>query len=567
MKLLLFICSFIFASNCFAQEYTLPTDLVKTFLAEEYPTVSLDMLIETKLGADNFYETIIKYSNKSESFKLKPLTYPNFEVKLKQAITDVISSTEVNSEPLVARLPDPKVISQTVPKLFTRIVSFHNSEEARPQVANIYLRNQEIPIYYTHRDTATRQTIFVKRQTTFVNSLKKVKVELSFYGGFIEKIQVQGVTGSNNTPLTFNNIYSIGISSTKNIQQLNSYVLFSDEKYNVTSLSDLKISETDIQSSKTSNRSLHIKVGDVLRYVKKVDVNANDVSPVPQVLALDEQTNQSILYREETSRLFEAVVYTDFFGLFEEENPNGIVQTEVIKRFHLNTKLSDTRWYHNLLVLPLLSEGIGCLQYFDATFQYSKIESHNKYVVPKTFEMVNRIDTTMESINYYSLLNLFQQRNFSFGGDLNLFALENQNSKLNIYINSGFRFGRTGIKTSQVDSNGIFVNNLEIPMEVQFLILPEKRVSFSISNKLSWFETFDSNIELKSIKNDTITTKNNLINSINLGLNVDISTSGKLFLRYKLTHELDNINNNFARLQFGYSFYLLKDNGVKKKVR
>jgi hypothetical protein len=159
-----------------------------------------------------------------------------------------------------------------------------------------------------------------------------------------------------------------------------------------------------------------------------------------------------------------------------------------------------------------------------------------------------------------------QRRNFAIGGILNLVTLENQNSKLNMYLNAGFLFGRTGLKENIDDVEGFYTNNLEIPIEYQFHILPEKRVSFSFSDRLSWFETFDSNINLKSIEDNMLTSKNKWLNSFNIDLNVDISSTGRLFLRYKLTHELDNINNNFSRLQFGYSFYLLKNNGVKKKI-
>ncbi len=378
---------------------------------------------------------------------------------------------------------------------------------------------------------------------------------------------MQGKIGDN--PLTFNNKYSIGISSTKNIRQLANYRLFSDELYSKAEISSMKERqeiESKNQEVGKKGKSLRVNVSDVIRYVKKVDVNANDVSPVPQLLILDDNQKQSKLYREESSKLFEAVVYTDFLGLFDEDNPNGIVQTEINKRFNLNTKRTDTKWYHKLFLFPLLSEGIGTLQSFEASFQYSKIESDSKFVTPNSFDILDVNDQVTETINYYSPINLYQRRNFSIGGNLNLVALENQNAKLNIYLNSGFLFGRTGLKNNEEDVEGFYTNNLEIPLELQFHILPEKRVSFALSDKLSWFETFDAEINLQSIEDGLLNSKNRWLNSFNIDFNVDISSTGRLFLRYKLTHELDNINNNFSRLQFGYSFFLLKSNGVKKQV-
>jgi hypothetical protein len=349
MKKVLFICSIFILTNSFAQQYTLPTELVQTFMEDQNPKTGLDIIIETKLGADNFYETIVKYSTNTESFKLRPLTYPNFEVKLKQAIKDVIESTKVNDIALTTKIPDNIVIDRTIPYVFTQIVTYHNSEEEKPIVATIHLKSLEIPFFYNNDDN------------TKINKLEKVSVEISFYGGFIEKIQLQG--SINDIPLTFNNKYSIGISSTKNIRQLNIYSLFSDNTFNTSEINAMM--ENDVskldeeQEGSNDKKSLKVNVSDIIRYVKKVDVNANDVSPVPQLLILDNNQKQSKLYREETSKLFEAVVYTDFLGLFDEDNPNGIIQTEINKRFNLNTKRTDTKWFHKLLLLPLLSEGIG----------------------------------------------------------------------------------------------------------------------------------------------------------------------------------------------------------------
>ena len=151
--------------------------------------------------------------------------------------------------------------------------------------------------------------------------------------------------------------------------------------------------------------------------------------------------------------------------------------------------------------------------------------------------------------------------NFSFQ---NLLFLENQNAKINVSLDGGFLFGRSGVKENATDEEGRFINNLEIPFELKFLLLPEKRFSFSVADRLSWFESFDSNINLKSIEKEALTDKNRWLNTFTIGFNLDVSTNGKLFLRYKLIHELDNINTNFSQLQFGYSFYLLQKNGVRK---
>ncbi|MGH2664760.1 hypothetical protein [Flavobacterium sp.] len=691
-KNLLFIFIF-YAGSLFAQQYTLPAKLVDKFLADSL--VSKDIIVETKLDKDDFYETKLIYHDKSISFKLKPMTYPNFEAKLKQAIYDVVK--ENNPDNL--RLPETKEIQNDIALVFTQIVTYHNTEEMRPQVASIYLKDN-IPVYFGVGNETDK---------TNATELSDVQVEISFFGGFIEKMQVNGKIG--NIPVSFNNKYSMGISSTKNIKQLNNYRLFTNEQFtkdlfkniveknhqdwekkvkeiskdtadaktvfetakaayttaknNVVSkeaallearkqsnsaknivnikkieeakaeaisdenskykslreakikkdaviqeLKKIKESRSNVDwvndneekskperrskekakktvkedkiatrvkkdtidideakeekgtdggtalSAKNDEESLRIYVSDVIRYVKKVDVNANDISPVPQLVILDKDQKDTKLYREESSKLFEAIVYTDFFGIFDEANPNGIIQTEVNKKFNITTLRKD--------FADKFIEGWGMFQYFDAHFQFSKIEKNNKFLLPSVHDVIDENGTIIAE-NYYSPIGLYQYRNFSIGGNLNILFLENQNAKINATLDAGFLFGRSGTKETVDQVEGTFLNNLEIPVEFKVLLLPEKRVSFVISDRLSWFEIFDSKIKLRSVEDNILVGKNSFLNSFNVGVNLDVSSSGKLFLRYKLVHEWDDINNNFSQLQFGYSFYLLQKNGVRKK--
>ncbi|WP_136667894.1 hypothetical protein [Flavobacterium sp. H122] len=645
-KLLPLICLF-YASFSFSQQHVLPERLVKAFCPEDY-TIAGDVTVKSELDKDDFYEITLDYDGEQKSFKLKPLTFPNFKAKFKRVFGEIIKAKANGNI-----IPSDSLVDNHIALLFSQIVTYQNSEEERPEVAKIYLK-ENIPVYYYKSGAVDKN---------FEAELTEVQVEISFFGGFIEKMQVNGKIG--NTPVTFNNKYSIGISSTKNIQQLNEYRLFTGERFTETefnqkmipaskkiafsnelkeskdellkainqytvvndkykekkaqidslialkkttkdldvykdlevkiennqiSLKQIEVAQkeslgilevkkmqfNDIEKNEKKDtvsqetnpsedeESLMIYVSDVIRYVKKVDVNANDISPVPQLVILDQNQKETKLYREESSKLFEAVVFTDFLGVFDEENPNGIIQTEVTKRFNLNTKRGDTKWYHKLFIIPMFFEGIGFLQYFDAQFQFSKIEKSNKFLLPSVYNGIDGSGNPF-SENYYSPLSLYQYRNYSIGGNLTLFFLENQNAKINGTLDTGFLFGRSGIKENVDQEDGDFLNNLEIPIEFKLQILPEKRFSFFMSDRLSWFEIFDSNINLKSIEDNKLVSKNRFLNTFNVGMNLDISSSGKLFLRYKLIHELDNINTNFSQLQFGYSFYLLQKNGLKKK--
>ncbi|RUT71508.1 hypothetical protein D0817_06425 [Flavobacterium cupreum] len=484
-------------------------------------------------------------------------------MKLKPKIIEVVGYNATDKNNLkAANAIDSAVLSNSIALLFTQIVSYVNSEDERPQVATIYLKEDLINVYFNKKKAEDLKNLNPSGTLTDVN------VEISFYGGFIEKIQVNGkVKGAD---VSFNNKFSIGISATKNIGQFADNRLYSNERFEEAFFATANGNKgvAPVQYNKDAEkRSLFISASDVIRYVKKVDVNANDISPVPQLVLLDENQKTAKLYKEESSKLFEATVYTDFFGVFDEASPNGIIQTEVNKRFNVETSRFDMRnkcW--GLLFPPFfLAEGVGFFQFFDAKFQYSKIEKNNKFLLPQTYEEKDENGNVLSSENYYSPLSLYQHKNFAIGGIANLMTLENQNAKANVYLNAGFLFGRSGIKETALQETGTYLSNLEIPIECNFHLLPEKRVSFILGDRLSWFDTFDSNINLKSIEDSKLTSKNKWLNSFNVDVNVDISSTGKLFLRYKLIHELDNINNNFSQLQFGYSFFLLQSNGVKKK--
>lgn len=549
MKKLLQLFLIFMVTPIFAQEYTLDAGLIDQYTDRNEISIILSASIDT--GGFYNIELDCDCTDDVHIFKLKPFTYPNFEVRIKQAIKAIIRSTkDDNNNPLVPKtVANNDLVSNKITQLFARIVTYYNTDEERPLVATIKLKQEEIPVYYD-------SVVDSVRNIPLVHPLKNIEVEISFFGGFIEKIQVNGAIENEN--YSFNNKYSIGISSTTNIQQLSDYALYSNERVfrDKNEGSQIKLLyKNEYQYSKIEKRSLLIRVDDVIRYIKKVDVNANDISPVPQTVILDKNKKESKLYREESSKLFEAIAYTDMIGLFDEENPNGLVQLEVKKRFNLNTRRYDMPWFYGLFPPALLFEGVGVFQNVDVLFQYSKIEENNKFLVPQI----------LESQQFYTPISLLQYRNFAVGGILNLMSFENQNSKINMFFNAGVLYGRTGVKLDVTDAEGVFYNNLEIPFEASIQVLPEKRVSFSFTDKLSWFETFNEGINIKSLEDGELVSKNRWVNSFNLDLMVDISTTGKLFLRYKLIHEWDNINNNFSQLQFGYSFYILKNNGVSKR--
>lgn len=568
-KTLFVLCSIFMFHFSYCQDYIVSNDIIADFVkTNPQKIVYSDVLVNAKVDSENLYEITIDYSGIKKVFKLKPLTFPSFQTKFKSVFSELL--TEVNEKKdgtsavtkLALNTPINSSADNKIALLFSQIVTRYNTEEERPQIATLHLKN-DINVYYYDPNNKPKNNNKTAQEN--VGVLLNPQVEISFYAGFIEKIQVNGTI--NGQEVSFNNKFSIGISATKNIRELSNNILYTNEQFTKEFILNENKSDAPNQINKVTDRSsLYVNVGDVIRYVKRVDVNANDISPVPQLVILDKNQNESKLYKEESTKLFEAIVYTDFFGIFDEENPNGIIQTEITKRFNIETSRFDSgsNWYGLLFPPLVVTEGVGFFQFFDARFQYSKIEKNNKFLLPANYETLDNSGTVISNESYYAPIALYQHRNFAIGGNLNILTLENQNAKLNMYLNTGFLFGRSGVKENETQENGTYINNIEIPIEYKFHLLPEKRVSFEFGAKASWFELLDSDLNLKSIEDNKLTSKNKWLNSFNLDVNVDVSSTGKLFLRYKLIHELDNINNNFSQLQFGYSFFLLQNNGTKK---
>ena len=66
---------------------------------------------------------------------------------------------------------------------------------------------------------------------------------------------------------------------------------------------------------------------------------------------------------------------------------------------------------------------------------------------------------------------------------------------------------------------------------------------------------------LKSLEDAELVKPKQWFNKTQFEFFVNTSNTGKLFIRYNLVTELEDWDNNFSQFQFGYSFYLLKQNG------
>ncbi|SDZ93419.1 hypothetical protein [Bizionia paragorgiae] len=521
----------------YAQTTTLPSEYVKAFVSQE-SLFAEDILIQVMPSSNGIFEFKLLLNSTSKTFKIKPLSFEEFDNKLESALSELLSDNTIT----LKTQGDKESVKHLVSFVYGQLITELRVDNVKPLIAIVSLR-KNIPVLGKENNNEEPRNF---------GELKDYQADFTFYDGFIEKIMLKGII--NDEEVVFRNIYSIGISSVRNVKQLKNVVLYSMYKYNIKGEEDY----------------YRVKLGDVINYEEIIDVNSNDISPATQLVRLSPDNDHANLYKDETTKLFEAQVYSDLLAMFDEGNPNGKIQTEIKKRFNLNTRRHDM-WSKVKWAFP----GYGIAQYFDVFFEFSKIEQSNKFLKPQNF-IDDEVSSSIVS-PFFTLISMHQHRIFAIGGNLNILTFENPNTKMNLTIDAGFLFGRSGIKhygeTTTVqelkDIENInyierYLNNMEVPIEAKIVLLPEKRLNFTIANKLSWFDIFDDNVKLVSLDKTNTVPKNRWLNTVSVGMNLNLSQTGRLFVRYKMTSEFDNINMNYSRLQFGYSFYLLQQNNVKK---
>jgi len=320
-----------------AQKWTIPTDIVKMYIADDKLSEvdNLDLTIAVEETNEGFYKFTVFYSDNSpQQFQLKPFELESFIGKAKLAFEKVFG--EVGKKPA-----DPdEVINKYLNELYSKITIYLRTDEKTPHVATVSLRNSIANTYYD----------FSKDSVKFlITSLNITNVNLTFDNGFIEKVQVLGniqIKDDKTIPIEFNNKFSIGISSTRNVKNLGRICLFSDKGFSKSVIKSMvgtgtkALTEQQVLNEK-GDQSLYVILGDFLNYEKILDVNANDISPASVTVNLSMENPKQKLFREKTTQLFEAKLYTDLLGLIDEENPNGIVQLELDKRFNFLTSKRD----------------------------------------------------------------------------------------------------------------------------------------------------------------------------------------------------------------------------------
>lgn len=469
----------------------------------------------------------------------------------------------------------PAGMTFTPSEIFIDIVAFFISQNDEPEAGKIKVKSQ-INAYLT---TSKADDIITGRVKTVFNSydptktqinsisLKVENIQLEFEEGFLNNIVVE--TSYNNKKLFFTNPVSIGFASKRNYANFASYEL---KLINVVELFGGEVPAP-----------VTIKLGELIEYYNfSLRPLTRDYSPKNGVLTILPSDQPISLKKEETQKLFEAHVFSDFLG-FNQENPNGLIQTEVSKRINTNTYrywcYKNPTWFLPKTMKFVLGEGAGIFQYVRPFVSLSKFEENNKRLI-----VSRHIDKQTNTLTkYLTALEVLRYQNFSAGLDANLFYFENMPGKFNITANAGIHFGRTALRDSimsfsetkkQFMNTGTIkdfgVNTLQIHPELKIQWYPDERFGVSLSRRWNFTTILGSNPDIDKI--GQYKSANQGVNFNELGkngtwlnswtieafVNPDKAAQNKLFFRYRLTGVAGNQKLNFQQAQVGYSFYLLK---------
>jgi len=401
------------------------------------------------------------------------------------------------------------------------------------------------------------QRLYRKQPNPNPISIEIQNVEIHLSDGYIDNISVIAKTnlGEADTTLQFKNYYPIGISSKKNLEELNKVYLFTNRKGNTYGL---KMSNFFVYQFSVEKKQFDLSPLDTLIKVKFVD---NDIV---KIIALE---------KEHKNKIFEFNVFSDFIGL-GEETPNGLVQIEAHRKIKLYTKYTCTRF------------PFGLFQYIEPSFRWNKIERSNAFLTPLINDGFFVDSTTQNGItspNYnvvrnrsLSTLDLFLYQEMAVGFNLNLISGFNGNTKLKYSIDGIFNFGRTRVRdsvtivdtsyfpykaiTSDQEPNEYRVNTIQWGFDFKMQFFPDARYGFTIGARylnislLSLdFAQYNLTYQNNNIKDSYL---NQGILGASLQLHKNFDNDSKFYIRYVFNSQVNNYRNNFSQFQVGYNAYL-----------
>jgi hypothetical protein len=400
----------------------------------------------------------------------------------------------------------------------------------------------------------------LKRKSIEVDTSKKYTVkdvQIEFRNGYIE------------------NIIALCIKDGKEIQFVNRVPIPVSIIRDVIKMSEVRLYNMDHDSRKNGG-NYFIKLDDLLAYFPVLQSKRRDFSPADHsahYTPIDDF--KYILRKSPTKELFVAKAYVDLFG-FIDENPNGLIQTEIVKQLNINN-----------IRRPLLPNKPMMANY--ALFQdayifgtLSKIEGNNREFPVRTINFIE--NNQLRTFKYVSPVDLIRHQFFSLGVDLKVFQMNFNELKSTLDIGIKHQIGLTILKDSirTITDNQITTTNElikttvatnQVAPNVTWTTQLDERYGIAVSYDLNFlFMRYDDFRLVRSFTNYESTGNRGGSPIIGMfGVNIwfkpasDIQLAkanapdrGELFFRFNLHQNFAQKTERFFQVQLGYSFHIFK---------
>ncbi len=459
---------------------------------------------------------------------------------------------------------------------------FHDLENMLNALKHCYISTKEankelkkslaIDILSKEMDFA-KKNIYTTLKKNPLWDFKADDIQLDINDGFIEHIVVTGkITGisrnqewdndfneklrkivqdslglGNNIgkQLKFTNTYPYGFSSSKDYDVLKAKPLYVYR-------GSLKQYEMEVESVFPN-------------YVQTLQNDRLDFSPKDQEVKLPEpgKDKGSVdLRKEQSSKLFNLAVYSDFNGL-KAADPNGILQFELKRNIPLYTK-------RNTIKRTRLNWGYA--NFVEPQFRWARLDAANNEKNLTLSYATSFIGTQQDSIPYATQLDLLRYENISVGAHLNVISLDIPLAKIRLELNAGGKYARVKVLDTngqQVENNDgksniddtFDVNTWRFYPDFTVRLRPEERYGADVSFRPIRFNSVTndfSNISSEETFTQTLSDDPQWLHQIEI--NAHFSPSARkddtFFFRYRYTNNAKWEFNGFSEIQVGYSMSL-----------
>jgi hypothetical protein len=246
-------------------------------------------------------------------------------------------------------------------------------------------------------------------------------------------------------------------------------------------------------------------------------------------------------------------LFTDLIGLFGEEKPNGLLQTELKIRFYGFRRPIKQKNPSNVRVVPL-DKG-------ELFFRLSKLDNNLRYL-----DVLKANDSAQT--RYMHMINLLQYQNTYAGIRANLIDFEYRGGST--AITSEIAFTRTGLRDT-METGGVkiprtfSINTFSFSLGANFKFRSASFLDVDIDPRVIWLTPRTGNVQISGSEYSTtfpntyqpILGKNfskavfTLRGMITINLNDD--KTRRIILRGEHFNEMGNTRNNFWTAQIGYS--------------